>query len=157
MKDKSRVSIPGRTGHMRLDGAQLAAVADLFSVLSEPSRLRILQVLQNGPASVSELVERSGSKQANVSKQLGILLSAGVIDRRQDGNRAIYWIKLPLVFSLCNLVCRGVARQAAQRGGVCGDNVPRASFRDISRQCPLALIAHRVNFEWQSAEARRCS
>jgi len=100
--------------HRGLDAAQTQAVAGLFAALSEESRLRILQVLQEGPASVGELVERSGLKQANVSKQLGILQTAGIITRRQDGNRAIYSIKMPLVFDLCALVCRGVAEQAAE-------------------------------------------
>jgi len=103
------------SGARSLDAPQLEAVAGLFSALSEPSRLQILQILQNGPASVGELVERAGMKQANVSKQLGILLTAGVIARRQDGNRAIYSIVMPLVFDLCHLVCQGVARQAADR------------------------------------------
>jgi DNA-binding transcriptional ArsR family regulator len=101
--------------HKALDATQLEAVAELFDVLSESSRLRILQILQKGPASVGELVEQSGFKQANVSKQLRILLTAGIIARWQDGNRAIYSIKLPLVFELCGLVCRGVAVQAAER------------------------------------------
>jgi DNA-binding transcriptional ArsR family regulator len=102
-------------GHKPLGDAQLGAVAELFSVLSESSRLRILQLLQGGELSVGELVEQSGLKQANVSKQLGLLLSAGVISRRQDGNRAIYSIALPLVYDLCELVCRGIAQQAAER------------------------------------------
>ena len=98
-----------------LDDTQLQAVAELFSVLSEGSRLRVLQALQRGPLSVSELVENTGMKQANVSKQLGLLQAAGVISRRQDGNRAIYSIAMPLVFELCDIVCRGVAKQAAAR------------------------------------------
>lgn len=98
-----------------LEEAQLQAVAELFSVLSEGSRLRVLQALQRGPLSVGELVENCGMKQANVSKQLGILQATGVISRRQDGNRAIYSIAMPLVFDLCHLVCRGVAKQAAAR------------------------------------------
>lgn len=98
-----------------LDGTQLQATAELFSVLSEGSRLRVLQALQRRPLSVGELVESTGMKQANVSKQLGLLLNAGVIARRQEGNRAIYSIAMPLVFELCDLVCRGVAKQAAER------------------------------------------
>jgi DNA-binding transcriptional ArsR family regulator len=101
--------------HKELGPAQLQAVAGLFGVLSEPSRLRILQVLQSGEASVGDLVDRCGFKQANVSKQLGILAAAGVIGRRQDGNRAIYRIEMPLVFDICRLVCGGVAEQAAAR------------------------------------------
>ena len=120
MKSESPTRKRPRTAHKPLDGAQLQAVAELFDVLSKASRLRILQILQNGPASVGELVERSGLKQANVSKQLGILLAARIIARRQDGNRAIYSIQLPLVFDLCELVCHGMARQAAERAALVG-------------------------------------
>ena len=101
-----------------LDDSQIAAVAELFAVLSEASRLKILQALQEGPLSVGELVERSRLKQANVSKQLGMLVLAGVVARRQDGNRAIYSIKLPLVYELCELVCRGMADQANERAAI---------------------------------------
>ena len=104
-----------RNPRRSLDGTQLQAVAEFFAVLSEGSRLRVLQALQRGPLSVGELVESTGMKQANVSKQLGLLLNAGVIARRQDGNRAIYSIAMPLVFELCDLVCSGVAKQAAER------------------------------------------
>jgi DNA-binding transcriptional ArsR family regulator len=102
----------------QLDEPQIAAVAKLFAVLSEASRLKILQALQGGPLSVGELVERSQLKQANVSKQLGMLVMAGVVGRRQDGNRSIYSIKLPLVYELCELVCGGMADQANERAAV---------------------------------------
>jgi|SRR5579871_825052 len=98
--------------HVPLDSRQLDVVAGLFSVLSEPSRLRILQILQAGEASVGDLVKQTGFKQANVSKQLGVLLASGVIGRRQQGNFAIYSIAMPLVFELCELVCNGIAARA---------------------------------------------
>ena len=44
----------------------------------------------------------------------------GAVDRRQDGNRAVYSIKLPMVFELCDLVCRGIADQAAERAAALG-------------------------------------
>ena len=106
---------PRHKSPIPLDDAQIDAVATLFAILSEPSRLRILQVLKQGPRSVTDLVERSALKQANVSKQLGLLLSAGLIARKQDGNHAIYSIAMPLVVELCELVCDGIARQAAAR------------------------------------------
>jgi DNA-binding transcriptional ArsR family regulator len=109
---KKRIS---RAAHAPLGQAQLRAVADLFAVLSETTRLSILQHLQAGPAAVGEIVDALGMKQANVSKQLGILQQAGVVARQQDGNRAIYSIALPLVFELCGLVCGRLAEQAQQR------------------------------------------
>ena len=101
--------------HQLLQSTQLQAVASLFAVLSEPTRLQILQLLQAGPMSVGELVERSGFKQANVSRQLGVLSSCGIVSRRQEANRAIYSIEMPLVFDLCDLVCRRMAEQAHAR------------------------------------------
>jgi DNA-binding transcriptional ArsR family regulator len=106
--------------HKPLEPAQLQAVAELFGLLGEVSRLRILQVLQDGPANVGELVIQSGLKQANVSKQLGMLQSAGIVGRVQQGNSVIYSIRMPVVYELCTLVCRDVARQAAERAAALG-------------------------------------
>ena len=67
---------------------------------------------QDGEASVGEIVETLGIKQANASKQLGILLAAGVLGREKAGNSAIYSIRMPLVFDLCGLVCNGLRDEA---------------------------------------------
>ena len=96
-----------------LTPGQLHAVAELFAVLSEPTRLRILQMLQHAPASVGEIVHALVIKQANASKQLGILHQAGVLSRQKNGNQVLYSIRMPLVFDLCSVVCNGL-RQDAQ-------------------------------------------
>jgi DNA-binding transcriptional ArsR family regulator len=96
----------------KLGEAQLEVVAELFAILSEPTRLRILQLLQDGPASVGEIVEGLDLKQANASKQLGILYQAGVLGREKQGNTVRYSIKMPLVFDLCGLVCNGLRAEA---------------------------------------------
>jgi DNA-binding transcriptional ArsR family regulator len=107
MKVKARVHKRAELGE-----AQLQAVAELFSVLSEPSRLRILQVLQAGPATVGEIMAAASIKQANASKQLGILHQAGVLGREKEGNAVRYSIRLPLVFDLCDLVCTSLRDDA---------------------------------------------
>lgn len=103
-----------KKGKPVLDDAQLNAVAATFRALSEPTRLRILQTLQAGPHSVSELVAETGTRQANVSKQLGILLAAGLVARRRKGALAIYSIGEPMISELCNLVCSKIQRDAEQ-------------------------------------------
>jgi DNA-binding transcriptional ArsR family regulator len=103
-----------------LGEAQLQAVADLFAVLSEPSRLRVLQVLEGGPATVGEIMAATGMKQANASKQLGILHQAGVLAREKDGNAVRYSIRLPLVFDLCALVCSSLRDDARERAKLLG-------------------------------------
>lgn len=99
----------------KLGEAQLQAVGELFGVLSEPTRLRILQMLQDGPASVGEIVESLDIKQANASKQLGILHAAGILGREKDGNAVRYSIRMPLVFDLCKLVCNGLRDEAENK------------------------------------------
>jgi DNA-binding transcriptional ArsR family regulator len=99
----------------KLGEEQLQAVAQLFSVLSEPSRLRILQLLQSGPANVGEIVERLDLKQANASKQLGILYQSGILGREKDGNQVRYFIRMSLVFDLCALVCDRLRTEAVHK------------------------------------------
>ena len=61
-------------------------IAEVFKVLSEPMRLKILDSLRHGEKNVSELIKLTGSQQANVSKHLGIMKKAGVVNsRRKDG------------------------------------------------------------------------
>ena len=86
-------------------------VAQRFRVLGEPMRIKLLDTLRENDATVSELQEALGASQQNVSKHLGILLSAGMVSRRKDGNHARYAISDPSVFDLCEQVCGGVRRQ----------------------------------------------
>ena len=94
----------------KMSTAQLEAVGRLFAVLSEPSRLVLLQVLHNGPLTVSELVEASGMKQANVSKHLGVLHDHRLVKRQREGISIRYEIADPMIFALCNLVCGKMQR-----------------------------------------------
>ena len=93
--------------------AQLAAVARLFSVLSEPSRLGLVQALRGGPLTVSELVAASGMKQANVSKHLGLLHHHRLVKRQRDGICVRYEILDPVVFELSSW---GAGRWEGLRG-----------------------------------------
>lgn len=86
-------------------------VAQRFRVLGEPMRIKLLDRLRDGDATVSELQEELGASQQNISKHLGILLAAGMVSRTKQGNSARYAISDPSVFELCEQVCGGVRRQ----------------------------------------------
>jgi DNA-binding transcriptional ArsR family regulator len=86
-------------------------VAQRFRVLGEPMRIKLLDQLREGDATVSELQRALGASQQNISKHLGILQSAGMVSRTKDGNHARYSISDPTVFELCEPVCGGVRRQ----------------------------------------------
>src|SRR5688500_20077549 len=76
-------------------------IAQRFRVIGEPMRIRLLDHLRSGPASVGELSEALGANQQNVSKHLGVLLQAGIVAREKRGNHAVYSITDESVFDLC--------------------------------------------------------
>lgn len=95
------------------DGLAFERIARLFGVLAEPTRLKLLFALHEGEATVSALVARlAGAKQANVSKQLGVLYDAGLLSRARAGNQIIYAVREPAIFELCEIVCGKLQRDA---------------------------------------------
>lgn len=89
-------------------------IAQRFRVLGEPMRIKLLDQLRESDATVGELQQALGATQQNVSKHLGILHSAGMVNRTKRGNSVVYAIDDPAVFELCDQVCGGVRRQLAE-------------------------------------------
>jgi DNA-binding transcriptional ArsR family regulator len=97
---------------MKLDDGQLERVANLFRAFAEATRLAIIQELKAGELTVSEIVDRLTTSQANVSKQLKLLHDAGLLARRKQGTQVLYRIADPMVFELCRTVCEKLNRDA---------------------------------------------
>lgn len=93
-------------------------IAARFRLLGEPMRIRVLDTLRTGGASVSELAETLETTQQNVSKHLTILHGAGIVAREKQGNRVLYSIADPGVFELCEQVCGGLRRQIEELDGL---------------------------------------
>jgi DNA-binding transcriptional ArsR family regulator len=93
----------------------LEAVADYFKILSETSRLQILQSLRSGPMNVMELCEETGLGQANLSKHLKVMTQAGILLRQAKGTSAYYEIADPLVFEFCELACGQIGDRLRQQ------------------------------------------
>ena len=96
-----------------LPDALAELVAQRFRVIGEPTRIRLLDRLRDGEASVQELTEALATSQQNVSKHLGVLAQAGIVGRRKEGNLALYRIVDESVFALCEQVCGSLQRQVA--------------------------------------------
>lgn len=98
-----------------MSDAQIEEAARLFGILSDPSRLKLLRALMTEPLTVSELIEVTDMKQGNVSKHLGVLLSARFVAREREGNFARYSLSDPKLYELCDLMCVRIANDAHQR------------------------------------------
>jgi DNA-binding transcriptional ArsR family regulator len=98
-----------KSDHAQISPEVLRQVASYFSVLGEPMRLKILNILRNGECCVQDLVDATETSQANVSKHLKVMLQAGILQRRSEGTSAYYSVNDELIFELCNLVCNRLA------------------------------------------------
>ena len=71
------------------------ALQKIFKTLADPTRLRILALLEREELAVQELMEVLGMAQSRVSRHLGILREAGVVRDRREGTFVLYQLALP--------------------------------------------------------------
>jgi DNA-binding transcriptional ArsR family regulator len=105
---------PVNMTHEELDRV-FGAVAAYFSVMSEPTRLKILNAICKDEKSVSEIVEEVGATQTNVSRHLGLMYRSGVVARRKEANQVFYRIADPAMMEICRTVCLQIAGQIDER------------------------------------------
>ena len=86
-------------------------IAQRFRVLGEPTRIKLLDRLREGEATVLELTSAIGTTEQNVSKHLGVLRRDGIVARRKQGNYSYYSIADAGVFDLCEHVCGSLQKQ----------------------------------------------
>ena len=65
----------------------------MFTVIAEPNRRRILELLREHERPVGEIVDALSLSQPAVSKHLRVLREAGVVDSRVDAQRRVYSVR----------------------------------------------------------------
>ncbi len=73
-----------------LDDDQTAELAEMFHLLGEPTRLRIVVYCLAGPVSVSALAERIGASPSLVSHHLRLLRAARILRAERRGKQVFY-------------------------------------------------------------------
>jgi DNA-binding transcriptional ArsR family regulator len=76
------------------------AKAELFRTLGHPVRIRVLELLQDGPRPVRELLEAIAVESSNLSQQLAVLRRAGLVTSSRDGATVLYTLSTPDVADL---------------------------------------------------------
>ena len=66
------------------------AVAELFKVLADPTRLQLLLAMEQGEISVTDLAQLLGMSLSAVSHQLRVLRQAAVVRTRREGKSILY-------------------------------------------------------------------
>lgn len=97
--------------HLPMPDGLLERVAQQFKLLSEPSRLRILQLLLEGEKTVGELAAATEITPANIAHQLGLLADGGLVAKRRAGVHVYYRTNDPSFTRLNDLVCSSLKEQ----------------------------------------------
>ncbi|OIQ79120.1 hypothetical protein GALL_391540 [mine drainage metagenome] len=101
-----------------LGDAVLHGAAALFTALAAPVRLRILDVLGRGEASVGDIVNAAAASQPNVSQHLKVLHAAGLVDRRRVGTNVVYALRDGPLLQVCRNLCADLGTASTPTGAL---------------------------------------
>jgi DNA-binding transcriptional ArsR family regulator len=89
--------------------------SDLCKTLASEKRQRILDALRHGELTVTELQERTGIAQANLSQHLAVMRTKGVVLARRDGTHVGYSISNPKIIQAFDLMSEVMAEALGDR------------------------------------------
>jgi ArsR family transcriptional regulator, arsenate/arsenite/antimonite-responsive transcriptional repressor len=95
-----------------IDSAAVELTAARFKALGEPTRLRILEVLADGPSCVCELRDRTGIGGPLMSHHLNVLRDSGLVTATRRGR----WIDYELSESAVHELAASIPRGGGGRG-----------------------------------------
>ena len=79
---------------------------EVFKALSDPTRLKIIECVENGEKCICEIIPYTGKSQPNVSQHLKVMKHAGIIDERKDGTKIMIKVSNREIFNIIDLVKR---------------------------------------------------
>jgi ArsR family transcriptional regulator len=74
--------------------------SELFKALGHPTRIRILEILRAGEASVSDLQANLEIEASVVSQQLAVLRARRLVETRKAGSSVFYRVRDPQVWQI---------------------------------------------------------
>jgi DNA-binding transcriptional ArsR family regulator len=112
------------------DIAKLAQAAEVLKAVAHPVRLRIIELLEDGEKTVTELLTCLGTQQAYTSQQLNILKSKGVVAARRQGNQIYYSVANPGAIKVIHCI-RGTQVQQQQEISMVGGGEQAGRIRPL--------------------------
>lgn len=86
-------------------------VTDRLALIGDPTRVRLLALLEQGEATVQQLSEQLPSTPQNISRHLGILYRSGIVARQREGTAVRYGL---VDYSACRLLEQTLASISGQ-------------------------------------------
>jgi ArsR family transcriptional regulator len=94
------------------------AKADFFRMLGHPVRIRVLELLGEGPRTVRNLLDDTGVESSNLSHQLAVLRRAGIVVSGRDGAAVVYALAGPDVADLMRAARRILTEMITTQSGL---------------------------------------
>ncbi len=82
----------------------ITVYAEYLKALAHPTRIRILELLNQEGRCVSKIGEKLDLKQSNISQHLGILRSRGILSLTREGGHSVYCIRDPRALKILHLL-----------------------------------------------------
>ena len=99
--------------------------AEMCKTISNPRRQAILDTIRDGEMTVSELINKTGISQANLSQHLAILRSKGVVNTRRDGNNVYYSLSNLKIIEAYDLISEVLEDSATSRDKAIREGIER--------------------------------
>ncbi|WP_344087161.1 metalloregulator ArsR/SmtB family transcription factor [Luedemannella helvata] len=91
------------------------AKAEFFRMLGHPVRIRVLELLGEGPRQVRDLLDDIGVEASNLSQQLAVLRRAGIVISTREGTAVVYSLAGPDVADLMRAARRILTEMIASQ------------------------------------------
>jgi ArsR family transcriptional regulator len=92
--------------------------ADLCRVLAEPTRLKLLSLLEEGSHTVKELVKATGERQSKISQHLTIMRKLGIVRAQRTGTEVHYRLADPRILEACHITREILLQQLIQQANL---------------------------------------
>lgn len=94
------------------------AKAEFFRTLGHPVRIRVLELLADGPKPVRDLLADLGIEASNLSQQLAVLRRAGIVSATREGATVVYAMAGPDIAELMGAARRFLTGMLADQQGL---------------------------------------
>ena len=109
---------------MRRDKQIYEMHAEMCKVFTNPVRVEILNLLQDGRRSVNTLAELTGYNQPNISQHLTIMREKGIVTAEKVGNNVFYSLSNPKISEAFDIMKEILYEQLARNEQLAKELIP---------------------------------
>ena len=89
---------------------------EICKSLGHPIRLQIVDRLNRGEASASDLIATLDVAKGSLSKHMSLLVNGGIVESRREGRRIFYRLTDPEIHKACSIMRSILYRRLKQEG-----------------------------------------